>query len=95
MNKRKTLKKRKKPWTGWSKLAPNKKERKDMLYECGKRCFLGPKLSFPICRKKTCKVERKGIWSAYIRASQWEKTRKHIKGALPYTRIKKRAKNML
>ena len=95
MNKRKTLKKRKNPWDGWHKLSPNLNERKDMMYKCGNKCFLGPKLSFPICRKKTCKIERKGVWSAYIRAAQWEKRRGHIEGALPYSKVKKRAKRYL
>lgn len=95
MNKRKTLKKRARPWDGWSKLAPNQKERKEMMYVCGKKCFLGPKLSFPICRKKTCKIDKKGIWSAYIRAAQWDKRRGNFKGALPYSKVKKRAKDTL
>ena len=92
MNKRKTFKKRKNPWKGWHKLAPNQKERKNMMYECGNKCFLGPKLSFPICKKKTCKIHRKGIWSAYIRSAQWENRRGNIKGALPYSKVKRRAK---
>ncbi len=35
------------------------------------KCFLGPKLSFPVCAKKTCNVSKKGAWAAYIRARQW------------------------
>ena len=35
------------------------------------KCFLGPKLSFPVCAKGTCKVNKRGAWSAYIRARQW------------------------
>jgi hypothetical protein len=42
------------------------------MYErCGKKCFLGSKKSFPICKKKTCKISRKGVYAAYIRAKEW------------------------
>ena len=92
---RKTRKTKKTPWTGWSKLAPNQSQRKEMLYKCGKKCFLGPRLSFPICNKRTCKINKKGIWAAYIRSAQWDKRRGHIKGALPYSRIKTRARKIL
>ena len=44
------------PWAGWAKLAPKGKQRKTMKKKCGKKCFLGPKESFPICKKNTCKV---------------------------------------
>ena len=83
------------PWGQWSKLAPNQSQRKEMLYKCGKKCFLGPQLSFPICAKGTCKINKKGVWAAYIRAAQWEKKRGHIKGALPYEKVKKSIKKLL
>ena len=44
-----------------------------MLKRCGKKCFLGPKKSFPICKKNTCKISSKGVYSAYIRARQYHK----------------------
>ena len=44
-----------------------------MLKKCGKKCFLGPKKSYPICTKNTCKLNPKGIYSAFIRASQYHK----------------------
>jgi hypothetical protein len=44
-----------------------------MLKRCGKKCFLGPEKSFPICKKNTCKVSSKGVYSAYIRARQYHK----------------------
>lgn len=69
---------------GWSKKTPNQKERRRMMRTCGRRCFLGPKLSFPICNKGTCKVNRKGVQSAYNRARQWK-----------HTAVAKRAKRML
>jgi hypothetical protein len=72
------------PWRGWSKEAPNSKQRSRMLKKCGKKCFLGPKKSFPICKKNTCKRSRKGVYAAYVRARQYKR------GA-----ISRRAKRML
>ena len=57
---------------GWSKLSPSSKQRTAMLKKCGKKCFLGTKKSFPICRKNTCKINRKGIHAAYVRAREYE-----------------------
>lgn len=66
--------KKKQPWSGWSKLKPrNMKERQTMKKKCGVKCFLGPKVSYPICKKNTCKIAKSGIWSAYIRGMQWSK----------------------
>ena len=55
-----------------------------MLKRCGKKCFLGPNKSFPICKKNTCKISKKGLQSAYNRARQY----KHYS-------ISKKAKRML
>ena len=41
--------------------------------KCGKKCFLGSKKKFPICKKNTCKISSKGVYSAYIRARQYHK----------------------
>ena len=61
---------------GWSKLAPKtKKQRTSMLKKCGRKCFLGPKKSFPICTKGTCKINPKGVLAAYSRARQWGKSK--------------------
>jgi len=57
-------------WSGWKKQQPSRKQRSKMLQKCGKKCFLGAKKSFPICNKNTCKINKKGVWSAYIRARQ-------------------------
>ena len=66
--------KKNQPWSGWSKLKPkNRGERQTMKKKCGTKCFLGPKLSYPICKKATCKIAKSGIWSAYIRGMQWSK----------------------
>lgn len=95
------------PWRGWSKIKPNNKQRATMYKKCGKKCFLGTKRAnekypnFPVCKKNTCKVNSKGLWSAYIRAKQWGKPKKTYKTSVPtrkqsfYTRIANRTKNML
>ncbi len=57
---------------GWSRLKPSSKQRTVMLKKCGKKCFLGTKKSFPICSKNTCKINRKGIHAAYVRAREYE-----------------------
>jgi len=59
------------PWKGWAKISPNRYERIKMLKNCGNKCFLGPDISFPICKKNTCTVDKKGLWAAYIRANEW------------------------
>ncbi len=40
------------PWSGWANENPGFKQRTVMLKKCGKKCFLGSKKSFPICKKK-------------------------------------------
>ena len=66
--------KRKSVTRGWKNEKPNFHEKTEMLKKCGKKCFLGPNKSFPICRKNTCKVNKKGVYSAYIRACQYKRT---------------------
>lgn len=68
-NKRKTQKRS--VTRGWKNDSPNQSQRTRMLKKCGKKCFLGPNKSFPICKKNTCKRIRKGVYSAYIRARQY------------------------
>jgi hypothetical protein len=43
-----------------------------MLEKCGKKCFLGPNKSFPVCKKNTCRVSSKGVYAAYIRSRQYK-----------------------
>jgi len=62
------------PWKGWKKIAPSKKQQKTMFRRCGKKCFLG-KQSYPICAKHTCKINRKGVYAAYIRAREYKSKR--------------------
>jgi hypothetical protein len=64
-------------------------QRTIIFQKCGKKCFLGPNKSFPICKKNTCKVSSKGVYAAYIRGRQYSS--KGIK----YRTIAKKANNML
>lgn len=56
---------------GWKREKPEYHQRTVMLTRCGKKCFLGPNKSFPICKKNTCKVSPRGVYAAYIRARQY------------------------
>ena len=74
---------------GWKNQQPGTHQRTVMLQKCGKKCFLGPNKSFPICKKNTCKISSQGLYAAYIRARQYSsKGRK-------YKNIAKKANNML
>jgi hypothetical protein len=73
-----------------------------MLRKCGKKCFLGPHKSFPICAKGTCKISKKGLYAAYVRAKQWGNKKSSYKGkARPtmarrvYTRVALEARRLL
>ena len=74
---------------GWKNQKPSYRQRTVMLKKCGKKCFLGTKKSFPICKKNTCKVSVKGVYSAYIRARQYSS-----KGQ-KYRTVSKKANQML
>lgn len=58
---------------GWKSQKPGYHQRTVMLKRCGKKCFLGPGKSYPICTKNTCKVNPKGVYSAYIRSRQYHR----------------------
>jgi len=77
------------PWSGWRFEKPGTHQKTVMKRKCGKKCFLGPDKSFPICKKNTCNISSKGIYAAYIRALQW-KNKRSI-----YNRIATRAKRLL
>jgi hypothetical protein len=90
------------PWAGWGKIAPQGHARTVMLRNCGKKCFLGPRKSFPVCAKGTCKINDKGLYAAYVRARQWGKAPRKYKGkSRPrheqkvYGRVARKAKRML
>jgi hypothetical protein len=74
---------------GWKNEKPSYHQRSVMLKKCGKKCFLGTEKSFPICKKNTCKISSKGLYSAYIRARQYSS-----KGE-KYRNIAKKAKQMI
>ena len=94
------------PWAGWSKQKPSAKQRTKMYKKCGKKCFLGPAKkphpSFPICKKNTCKISKKGVYAAFVRAKQWGTKRSSYKGKSrptmkrkTYKRIAQKAKKLL
>ena len=61
-------------WSGWNNNKPHTlKQRREMLKKCGSKCFLGKNFKFPICKKNTCKIDKRGLWAAFIRARQWKK----------------------
>jgi hypothetical protein len=59
---------------GWKSAKPGYHQRTVMLAKCGRKCFLGPRKSYPICTKNTCKVNPKGVYSAFIRSRQYHRT---------------------
>ncbi len=76
---------------GWSKQQPRTRERTIMMRKCGKKCFLGPNKTFPICTKNTCRINKKGIHAAYNRAREYMT----IKGTQKYKKISNKAYKML
>jgi hypothetical protein len=80
----------------WSNDAPKSiGDRRSVLQKCGRRCFLGPGKSFPICARLgsgaaaaigECKIDHRGVQAAYSRARQWaaitaRKKRSSVKAA--------------
>jgi len=76
---------------GWSKQQPGTHQRTLMFKKCGKKCFLGPHNTFPICTKNTCNINKKGVKSAYMRAREYI----NIKGTRKYKQIANKALRML
>lgn len=72
---------------GWRKEKPSHHERTIMLKKCGRKCFLGPDRSFPVCKKGSCTISQRGVHSAYIRARQWghSNVAKKAKRLMTYT----------
>jgi hypothetical protein len=93
----------------WSRVAPKSiGDRRAVLAKCGRRCFLGPGKTFPICARLgsgsgTCKVDRRGVAAAYSRAREWaaitaRKKRSSMKAARShrkYTAVARRARAIL
>ena len=75
----------------WKEMQPSTHQRTLMRKRCGKKCFLGPKTSFPICSKNTCTRNKMGIHAAYVRAREYlSKT-----GKRKYRTISNRAQKLL
>lgn len=72
------------PWKGWKNQKPSFRQRTIMMQKCGKKCFLGKGKSYPICKKNTCKISKKGVYAAYVRSRQYKKTN-----------VSKKAQNLL
>ena len=95
----------------WSRVAPKTVgDRSALLSKCGRRCFLGPGKTFPICARLgasgdggACKISRRGVVAAYSRARQWasitaRKKRASTKAASAhrrYTAVARRARAIL
>lgn len=93
----------------WSRVAPKRVgERAALFTKCGRRCFLGPAKSFPICARLesgsgACKIDRRGVQAAYIRAREWasitaRKKKSSAKAARShrrYTAIARKARKIL
>jgi len=94
----------------WSASAPKSVgDRAAVLKKCGRKCFLGPGKSFPICARLgaagsagTCKIDRHGVQAAYSRASEWasitarkKRSSGNARQHRKYTAIAKRAKSLL
>ncbi len=76
---------------GWAREQPGYHQRTIMMKKCGKKCFLGPNKTFPICKKNTCKISKRGLHAAYNRAREYVT----IKGTRKYRNISSKAKKML
>jgi hypothetical protein len=75
----------------WKNQKPGYHQRSVMWKKCGKKCFLGTKKSFPICKKNTCTVSKKGVYAAYVRAREYSSKT----GKRKYKTVATRAKRML
>lgn len=91
----------------WSRDAPKSiGDRSAVLSKCGRRCFLGPGKTFPICARLgsgsgACKVDPRGVAAAYSRAREWasitarKKGKKASRAHRRYTAVARRAKAIL
>ena len=84
---------------GWKRMKPGRHQRTVMMRRCGKKCFLGPSTCncFPICNPGTCKINKKGVWAAYIRGREYgsPKMRSTHHTKKVYRKIAGRAKALL
>jgi len=77
---------------GWKNQKPGYHERTLMMKKCGKKCFLGPNKTFPICTKGTCKINKKGVMAALVRSNEYMTIKR---GTKKYRTISKKARNLL
>lgn len=93
-SKRKSVKKKKKSPKFWRDMKPSKKGRKTYKKKYGSRCFLLPsQLKYPVCDKKTGKMNCKGLLAAHYRASL--SIRRKLKPkTYSYRKITKKAKKI-
>ena len=81
---------------GWEKQQPGYHQKTLMLKRCGKKCFLGPNKTFPICTRNTCKINRKGVYAAYIRAQEYKTIARNKNWRTQkYPRISRKARVLL
>lgn len=81
---------------GWKDVKPTTHGRTVMEKKCGKKCFLGPKKSFPICDMNTCDIDRRGVYAAYVRAREWETRSKRLhRSPSKYRKVSRKAKMLL
>ena len=96
----------------WSRDAPKSVgDRSAVLSKCGRRCFLGPGKTFPICARLgsgaesgsgSCKIDPRGVAAAYSRAREWaaitarkKRTASGARAHRRYTAVARRAKAIL
>jgi hypothetical protein len=74
-SKNKTQKAGKSPLKGWKNEKPGTHQKTEMLKKCGRKCFLERGKGYPICKKNTCKVSKKGVYAAFVRGRQYKNAR--------------------
>ena len=80
----------------WRTQKPSYHQKTIMLKKCGKKCFLGTKKSFPVCKKNTCTISKLGVMAAYKRAREYVSISKNKgRSTKRYSRIANQARRML
>ena len=93
-SKRKSVKKKTTKPKFWRDMKPSEKGRKTYKKKYGSRCFLLPsQLKYPVCDKKTGKMNCKGLLAAHYRAAL--SIRRKLKPkTYSYRKITKKAKKL-
>jgi hypothetical protein len=81
----------------WASKSPGARERTSMLTKCGRKCFLGPGKSFPICARKTrkCQINMNGVRAAYTRAREMMSRKDRRYSVKTYSKIASKAKRII